>query len=210
MIYGFPDVANQRPGPIPYGSSLHPAGLLAFLDGNDDRILSLSYAGGRLYTTLASQVIDETGRRLVGGAYFILSPTFRGGVLSAFVLRQDYLLVKNNHLLRPAISVNSNGRGAVVFTLAGPDYYPSAAFLPIETFSTASTIQVTALGFSPEDGFTGYPDAGFVEQGVARWGDDSTAVAGSDGSIWMTTEYIPNAPRTQLANWGTFIMQYRP
>jgi hypothetical protein len=26
MVYGFPDVANQRPGPIPYGSSLLPAG----------------------------------------------------------------------------------------------------------------------------------------------------------------------------------------
>src|SRR6185503_12392372 len=148
--------------------------------------------------------------RLVGGAYFILSPTFRGGVLSSSVLRQDYLLVKNNHLLRTAVAVNANGRGAVVFTLVGPDYYPSAAILPIDTFSTASTIQVTALGSFPEDGFTGYPDAGFVQQGVARWGDYSTAVAGSDGSIWMTTEYIPDVARTELANWGTFITRYRP
>jgi hypothetical protein len=28
----------------------------------------------------------------------------------------------------------------------------------------------------------------------------------SDGShVWFATEYIPNLPRTALANWGTFI-----
>ena len=39
---------------------------------------------------------------------------------------------------------------------------------------------------------------------------DSAAVAASDGSIWMGTEYIPNAPRTPLANWGTYLINYVP
>jgi hypothetical protein len=30
-------------------------------------------------------------------------------------------------------------------------------------------------------------------------------VAGIDGSIWIAGEYIPNAPRSVLANWGAFI-----
>jgi hypothetical protein len=60
-----------------------------------------------------------------------------------------------------------------------------------------------AAGAAPEDGFTGY--AFFGGNGVARWGDYSAATADEDGSIWLATEFIPNSPRTQLANWGTFI-----
>ena len=208
--YVSPDVVSQRPGPLPYGSTLRPPGLLAKIDGGDSRVQSVSYAGGRLYTTLATQVLDDNSRNVTGAAYSIFSPTFRGGALSAFALRQGYLLVKNNHLLRPAIAVNSQGKGAIVFTLLGPDYYPSAAFVPIDTFSTGSTIQLAAPGASPEDGFTGYPDNGFSTVGIARWGDYSAAMASSDGSIWMTAEYIPNAPRTEFANWGTFLIQYTP
>jgi hypothetical protein len=208
VIYNIPNDATQRPGPLPYGSTLKPPGLLAKIHANDCRVLSVSYAGGRLYATWETQVIDAAGRSLVGAAYAILSPTFRSGVLSSFSLRQGYLMVSNNHLLRPAIAVNPQGVGAIVVTLVGPDYYPSAALVPIDTLSTASTLQVAATGAFPEDGFTGYPDTGFEQLGTARWGDYSTAVANSDGSIWMTTEYIPNAPRTQFANWGTFLLRY--
>jgi hypothetical protein len=207
LSYVAPDVATQRPGPLPYGSTLHPPGLLAKIDGGDSRVQSVAYAGGRLYVTLATQVTDEVGHNFVGGAYVILSPTFRG-VLSSFTLRQGYLRVSNNHLLRPAIAVNPQGQGAIVVTLVGPDYYPSAAFVAIDTFSTASILQIAAPGVSPEDGFTGYPDNGFSTTGIARWGDYSTAVANNDGSIWMVTEYIPNALRTDFANWGTFLIRY--
>ncbi len=208
QTYSFPNVATQRPGPLPYGSSLSPPGTLEFLDGGDTRILSLAYAGGRLYTTLQTLVIDpNSGHQLVGGAYFILSPTFRAGVLNAVVLRQGYLVTPNNHLLRPAIAVNPQGMGAIVCTLVGPDYFPSAVFVPISASSTASALQVSGAGAFPEDGFTGYEPPGAP---VARWGDDSVAVVDEDGSIWMVTEYIPNAPRTQFANWGTFVTRYIP
>jgi hypothetical protein len=90
----------------------------------------------------------------------------------------------------------------------GPDYYPSAAFVPIETFSTSSTLYVAAPGVLPEDGFTGYPDTGFPQVGIARWGDYSAAVGTSDGSVWMATQYIPNLPRTDFANWGTLLARY--
>jgi hypothetical protein len=33
----------------------------------------------------------------------------------------------------------------------------------------------------------------------------SAAVTALNGAIWMGNEYIPPAPRTQLADWGTFI-----
>jgi len=208
QTYSFPDVANQRPGPLPYASSLTPPGLLAFLDGGDDRVLSVCYAGGRLYLTMGSTVADSGGRARLGGAYFILSPSLRSGSLAAPVLRQGYLKVDGNHLLRPAIAVNASGLGAIVFTVAGPDYYPSAAFVPISTTSTGSAIQIAAAGAGPEDGFSAYGDPGLA--GIARWGDYSGAVVAADGSIWMVTEYIPNAVRTQKANWGTYLIRYVP
>ncbi len=208
LSYTFPDVASQRPGPLPYGWSLIPTGELAFLDGGDCRVQSLSYASGRLYLTFPTGIVDETGHYGVGGAYVVLSPTVRNGVLAGSVLNQGYLLVNSNHLLRPAIAVNAQGRGAIAATLVGADWYPSAALIPFDTFSTPTAIQVAGTGTLPEDGFTGYPDGGGF--GIARWGDYSSAVATSDGAIWMVAEYIGNYPRTEFANWNTYVMRKQP
>jgi len=209
LLYQSPSNVAQKTGPLTYGSTLAPPGLEALIDGSDSRVLSVAYVAGRLYVAFGTEVSDGT-HLLAGAAYVILSPTFRGGLLAAKVLGEGYLTVANNSLLRPAIGVNAQGNGAIVFTLVGPDYFPSAAFVPIAAFAAGSTIQLAAAGTQPEDGFTGYPNVGFPLQGVARWGDYSTAVASGDGSIWMITEYIPNSPRTTFANWGTFLIQYTP
>lgn len=208
LSYTVPNVATQRPGTLVYGSSLTPPGQLAYLDGGDCRVQALSYAGGRLYLTFSTGITDQTGRFEVGAAYVVLSPTYRGGVLAATVLNQGYLVINNNHLLRPAIAVNAQGTGAITATLVGPDWYPSVAMIPFSTFSTPSTLQVGVVGTQPEDGFTGYPGGG--EVGVARWGDYNSAVATSDGAIWMVVQYIGNYPRTEFANWNTYIMRMQP
>ena len=208
LSYIFPDVATQRPGPLPYGSTLLPQGQLAFLDGGDPRVQSLSYAGARLYLSFQTRVTDENGAQLVGGAYVVLSPVLRNGVLAGSVLNQGQIVVNGNHLLRPALAVNSQGRGAIAVTLVGPDYFPTAALIPFETFSTPSTLQVVGPGAAPEDGFTGYPDAGGI--GMARWGDYNAAVAAADGSIWLVAQYIGNYPRTEYANWNTFVARTQP
>jgi len=172
-------------------------------------VQSLSYAGGSLYLTLATGVNDQNGNWVVGGAYIVLSPTFRGGVLAAKVLNQGYLLLNNNHLLRPEIAVNAQGVGAIAVTLAGVNWYPSAALIPFAgPVSTPTTLQVAAAGTLPEDGFTGYVAEG--GDGVARWGDYNSAIAASDGSIWMAVQYIGTYPRTLNANWNTFAIHVQP
>jgi len=203
-FYEAPGTANQPPGPTPLGTSMFEP--LESLDGGDPRVQSVEYVGGQIYLTLEHGITDDNGHFVVGGAYMILAPIFRGFPQGNFlVIRQGYFYTNNDHLLRPALAVNAQGQGAIVFTLVGPDYYPSVAFLPISASSTGSTIQIAGVGALPEDGFTGYNDGG-----LSRWGHFSGALAGSDGLIWMGSEYIPNAPRTPLANWGTYLVNYKP
>ena len=78
-----------------------------------------------------------------------------------------------------------------------------AAYAPVDAVNGAGDIQVAGPGAGPEDGFTGYKF--FGGDGVARWGDYSAAVAAPNGSIWMAVEYVPNLPRSEFANWGTFV-----
>jgi hypothetical protein len=218
LSYAYPDIATQPPGALPLGSTIESPPQLPFLDGGpDSRVQSVSYAGGRLFVTLPSQVLDDLGNGVVGAIYAVLSPTFRGNILAASVVKQGYLSVRGNHILRPALSVDAMGRGAIAFTLSGPNYYPSAALAAFATTipntgiidpTPPAAVVVAGAGSLPEDGFTAYPPEPTAP--VARWGDYSTAVTSTDGSIWMVTEYIPNGPRTQYANWGTYISQYVP
>jgi hypothetical protein len=212
QLYSEPPVAYQRPGPLPYGSTQIP-GFEPPIDTADCRVLSVVAAAGRLYAAFDALVSDSQSRSLAGVAYFVLSPTFRGA-LAASVLSQGYLVVDRNNLTRPAFGINAKGNGAIAVSLVGPDYYPSAAFAPIRpVYNSTGTLagysalllQLSAAGAFPQDGFSGYEG-----DRIARWGDYSTAVASGDGSIWMVTEYIPNAPRTKYANWGTWVTQFMP
>lgn len=208
ISYQQPFAAIQKNGPLPYGSSLSPPGPVAQLDGSDARILSLVYAGARLYLTLGTQVHDQNAQLQDGGVFAVLVPSFRSGILSAFAVDQHYLIVNGNSLLRPAVAVNHLGQGAIAATLVGPNLYPSAVYIPVSASTTPSTVYVAGAGAAPEDGFTGY--TGGLGAGTARWGDYSTAVATADGSIWMVAEYIGNLPRTTAANWDTLVMHMKP
>lgn len=216
LSYINPDRVPQRPGPLPFGATLVPPGQLAYIDAGDSRIQSVTYSGGRLFAALATQTTDDFANQVAGGAYFVFSPVFRNGSLqSAFILNQGYVKVNKNHLLTPSIAANAKGQAAIAFTLVGTDYYPSAGIVRLSNtmtsqgivYSLAPTLEIAGPGSAPEDGFTGYPNVGFVRTGIARWGDYSTAVAAPDGSIWAVTEYIPNAPRSLAANWGTYVMR---
>jgi hypothetical protein len=91
----------------------------------------------------------------------------------------------------------------LTFSLMGPKDYPSHAYTPID-LSGIGEVFTAAAGSLPEDGFTCYPE--FGPTSACRWGDYSAAVSDERGRrIWFAAEYIPNDPRTALANWGTSI-----
>ncbi len=208
ITYEIGDPVIQPPGPTPLGTTYGDP--VEYLDPGDVRIQSVEYVNARLYVTMQTQYTDDNGQPVLGAAYVILAPIFRGGVPNATVLSQGYLYVNTDSILRPAMAVNPQGQGAIVFTLAGPDYYPSAAFVTVNGLSIGSSIQIAGVGGAPEDGFSGY--YAFGGDGIARWGDYSAAMAASDGSIWMATEFIPSpsVPRYPDANWGTYLMNYKP
>lgn len=218
LPYIYPGVAVQRPGPRTLGTSTSADAApcpcpLSFIDGGEDsRVLSAAYAGGQIFLTLATEVTDQNNKSLVGGYYAIISPALTSnGFLTGAVAKQGYLIATGENILRPAVAVNSQGKGAIGFTLVGPDYFPSGAFVNFGVGAKNPTgIQIGkgGAGTSPEDGFSGYDSS--ASAGVARWGDYSTAAFSADGTIWLVSEYIPNGPRTEFANWGTFLSQYVP
>ena len=177
------------------------------LDPGDFRIVSANYSGGRLWATLHSEVSEGQGTRRHAADYFAIFPQIQGKSLTATLVTQGSIAPIGVNLLYPAIAVNARQQGAMVFTLVGPNNYPSSAFVPINN-TTAGPVQISRAGNEPEDGFTGY--RAFRGAGVARWGDYSAAAVDSDGSIWMATEYTPDLARTVNANWSTYITRYQP
>jgi hypothetical protein len=127
------------------------------------------------------------------------------GAVSGSIVRQGYVAVSGRSVIFPSIAVNSSGVGAMVFTLTGDGYFPSAAYTTFTLdHGPGGVVHANGLGAAPEDGFTCYE--AFGGDGVCRWGDYSAAVD-EGGAIVMATEYIPG-PRDQYANWGTFVTRY--
>jgi hypothetical protein len=194
--------ATQKPGPTPLGTSVGEP--LEELNANDSRMNQVVDLNGILFGGVNTTVTSATGPPRVGIAYFVVGAVGTPFGTFAHILHQGYAAVNGENVLFPSIAVNRFGVGAMTFTLSGPDYYPSAAYVRFAFGRTVGPIHITGPGALPEDGFSGYKAFGSPTPGVARWGDYSAAVY-ADGAIWMGNEFIPNTPRTLLANWGTFL-----
>lgn len=217
-VYGQPPSAQQKSGLTPLGDSVKNP--LALLQSNDDRMNQVVFAGGKLWSGVNSVVQTPNGPTRVGIAYFEVAPTATSSSLSATMATQGYVAVNQENTMYPSIGVNANGGAVMVFTVVGPDYYPSAAYYDLT--GGDGNIHIAGAGQGPEDGFTGY--RAFGGGGSSRWGDYTAAVAGSDGSIWMATEYIGQScsdaqfaadttcggTRSYYANWGTYISDVQP
>ncbi|WP_438020462.1 hypothetical protein WMF18_15910 [Sorangium sp. So ce315] len=205
--YAQPPDALQKPGPTPLRRLLRRMGFdepLERLDTMDTRMQQVYFADGKLWSALNTGVACP---ERAGIAWFIVEPNVRHG-LDARMVNQGYIAVDDtNSVFYPAVAVNARGKGAIAYSLSGPDYHPSAAYSPIDE-DGVGLVHLIAEGVRPQDGLTGYTP--FGGNGVARWGDYSGAAVDDDGSIWVAAEYIPDLPRTLLANWGTFIAQVNP
>ncbi len=206
QAYHFPSQeAEQKKGFRPLGALVNEP--LPKIDSGDFRVLSVVFSAGRLWATLGTEITDGNGDLQMAAAYFAFGPKFTQGQLDASLITQGVVSETGSNLLRPAIAVNAQNQGAMVFTLVGRQDFPSSAFVSIDNL-TAGPIRISSRGNEPEDGFTGYP-AIVGGNGTARWGDYSAAAVAADGSIWMATEYTPDLARTLFANWSTYITRFK-
>jgi hypothetical protein len=207
--FGVPPDAEQKAGPLPLGNLLgDPEELLAT---NDQRMQQVLNVNGRLWGALTTSV--NQGPNCVSGfesdckagiAWFAVKPHFSEAGLTASVHSQGYISVQGANVFYPSVAVGEGDKGIVAFALSGHDFFPSTAFARLSQ-KGAGPVQIAAAGVAPDDGFTGYVNP--TTQGSGRWGDYSAAAVVDGSAIWFATEFIPGGPRTQLANWGTFIGQ---
>lgn len=203
--YSQPPNANQKAGPFPLGQ--HYGDKEELLASDDDRMLQVYYANGKLYTTLDTAVHDpDDSVARAAAAWFVVIPGGTSSHVTAHLSQQGYIGIRNGSILYPAFAVNDSGNGVIAFSFSGTNYFPSTGYVRYNSGSLEQEVHIAGLGTAPEDGFSGYPQQGGA--GVARWGDYSAAVVSPGGNLWFAGEFIPNdirQPRTTFTNWGTFI-----
>jgi len=205
QVYAYPVSASQKAGSTPLaeraarGGAPGPANEQN-LDGNDVRMQQVMFAGGRLWTSVGTALTNPGSPVLDGAAWFVIDVKNPSTGLQAAISSQGYVAgPEHSHLLYPAVAVTAGGHAAMVFTLTGEDFFPSAAFWSFG----GDSIHILSKGVLPQDGFSAY----FFDR--PRWGDYSAAAVSLDGTIWMATEMIPGGARKTFANWGTFIAGVR-
>jgi hypothetical protein len=197
LAYQIPPPSTQRPGDLPLGECLNlapcisafgpppsPQGL-SVVDSLDGRMLGTWFADGILWFTLGTAV-DVAGNDLAGVLYGAIAPSFKEGNLRGRVQMQELLAVDGNNLVMPSIGVDSTGHGFLVFTLVGPDHFPSAAVGKVSLGHPVAKVRVVQGGAGPQDGFSGY----WIGGPRPRWGDYSYTAVDEQGNVWAGVEYI--------------------
>ncbi|HLI24366.1 MAG TPA: hypothetical protein VKU91_05395, partial [Acidimicrobiales bacterium] len=169
--YAFPPDANQKPGPRPLGRAVQdPEGML---QADFDSVMETTYVNGHIYGELDT----ATTSGYDAAAWFQLTPVLSGSTLTASVYRQGYVAAAHANLIYPYTALSSKGTGYLLFSLSGPDNYPSAAYITYASSGPSGPVRIAGAGAEPEDGFTCY--AAFVgpNYGGCRWGDYSMGAA---------------------------------
>ena len=201
--YTQPPNSAQAPGTLIIDNKL------PLLQANDDRMNQAVYAGGHLWSGVNTAVTTQQGPTLVGIAWFATTPaTAANGALSASLAGPGYLAVNKEDVLFPSIGVTPAGKAVMAFTLAGPDYHPSAAWAPVSLTLGAGPVYVAAQGQNALDDFSSIK--AFGGNGAARWGDYTAAVSDPSGTVWMAAEYISGVERTPFTDWATYVSKVTP
>lgn len=187
-VYGIPPEAEQK-------------GAKSLLDSGDDRMQQVQFINGSLWGALDTAVtIPHDNASRAGIAWFKVQPSLDGNMIgNAHIQQQGYVTLLGNYLLYPAIQASPEGTAAIVMTLSGATYFPSAVY----TFMSAGSSSFGAIN----DAAPGY---GHYDVKATRWGDYSWAVLDPSGeAFWMATEYIPplnSQTKDGKTNWGTRVL----
>ena len=242
--------APQRTGPIPLGDQCGAAGLSVGspppascpeggLATNGDNLTQVAQAQGQLWAATSTQIAQTYTRANaeihMGAVYWVVGTRSFDKTRRFTLTSQGYVTAKHEDLTMPAMAAtpSSGGRAIMLFTLAGNGgptgadhggFFPSTAFGRLTSTSGRmlnSTINIAAMGRSPQDGFTEYQ--GFPGPTRPRWGDYSWGlfVPGTGGRIYFANNYIqfPNCTgasftlanatcdgtRNGMTNWGTSV-----
>jgi len=223
--YGFPH-SNCPTTPCPQGP-IQTNG-----DGMFDTVV---YAQGAMWGGVNSEVSEFGGTQTHAGvAYWVIgaSNLHFGLIDQGYVAACNGACTTGEDIMFPSIGVGPTGNGVMAFTLTGPDFFPSSAFVKVSMSShgsLGSVIYTSATGQGAYDAVTEYENynaavglPGYAT--VPRWGDYTWAVW-SGGKVFFATEYIqyPNCSDSQFktdptcggtrdffANWGTSLNQVTP
>jgi hypothetical protein len=210
---GLCGLAPQKAGPIPLGDYCGAAGYSTIaascpeggIATNSDGATQASYADGQLWfavSTTSSQSAQGGSQLHLGAAYWGVSTG------SSTIPNGGYVSATNEDLEFPSIAATDGGAALMAMTLSGPDYYPGSAYTWLTTAAGGrpslggpGTIFITAVGQSPQDGFTEYQ--GWPGLTRPRWGDYSAAIfvpatgaappgghGQAPGTIYFGSEYI--------------------
>jgi hypothetical protein len=241
-----PFPAPQKSGPIPLGDLCGKAGLstvahcpLGPITTNGDNITQAAQGNGQLWAGANTEIVQtyassNTPETHAGAAYWVVGTRSFDRTGRFSLTSQSYISAMHEDLEFPAFAAGaSNGRAIASFTLngnggtAGADnggFFPSSAFGRLTSTSGTllqSTINIAALGQSPQDGFTeylNYPSA--TPAFRPRWGDYGAAIL-MGGRYYFASEYIQHrnckppqftltigtcgGTRNGFANWGTSV-----
>ena len=241
--------APQKVGPIPLGDECGAAGLstgnppqISCPEGglatNGDNLTQVAQASGQLWASTATQIAQTYTRANaevhMGAVYWVLGTKSFDSTGKFTLTSQGYVSPMHEDLSMPAMAATtSGGKAIMLFTLSGNGgptgadhggFYPSTAFGRLTGTSGGllnSTVNIAALGQSPQDGFSEYQ--GYPGTTRPRWGDYSWGLFVPDnGRIYFANEYIqyPNCTaasgftltnatcggtRNGLSNWGTSV-----
>jgi hypothetical protein len=190
--------------------NLNQKGSAGQIQSNDDRMNQVIKYGNTLYGALNTAVSGSSGTSTAGVAYWGIKPRWKNGVLDGSVRLQGTVSVAGNNLVFPSIGLNRDGEGMMVFSLIGPDYYPSAAYVRFNSDAgPRGPVVVAGAGVAPYVSFNTVPG-----KSAGRWGDYSAA-ADDRNNVWGAAEFVPvatfgAASQGGLANWGTYVWRLTP
>jgi len=227
----------QKIGPTPLGDScvanLGVTGVIqcpeSGIETNSDQATDAFYSNGMVWTAV-STIVNQTfgtspSEYHVGAAYWGITATdVKSGVHFSFA-QQGIVTAAHEDMEMPAVA-STKGSVLMTFTLSGPDFYPSTAFVML---TGPNVIHIADRGAGAQDGFTEYQGYSAIYGTLTtgpRWGDYNQAVYDpSTGKFYFATEMIQHqncgdlayskdptcgGTRAPSANWGNSLNSITP